>query len=123
MKVNIKFKKIIAILILMIILGSTTAIYAADSKNTVTIEKISNPDAGAGEVDGLVTGGDRETSYAWAMATRGDYIYIGTNKNIIGNVAQTFIKTMTGSFGVSEDVAWGIVSSITNGDVPRPTTE
>lgn len=121
MKINTKFKRFIVAIMLVMIVTSTSFVYAADSE--MTIEKISNPDAGAGEVDGLEDGGNRETSYAWAMAARGDYVYIGTNKNIMGNVAQTFINTMTTSFGLSEDVAWGIANSITNGEVPRPTTE
>lgn len=127
MKTNTKFKKIIAAIMLVIMGGSTTfamfptSVYAANSE--IVIERISNPDAGVGEADGLEEGGNRETSYAWAMTTRGDYVYIGTNKNIMGNVAQTFIKKMTSSYGLSEDAAWGLANSITNGEIPRPTTE
>lgn len=127
MKITNKFKRFFATLMLVAISGGTlfsafpSSVYAANSDTT--IERISNPEAGPGEADGLEEGGNRETSYAWAMTTRGDYVYIGTNKNIIGNVAQTFINTMTSSFGLSEDAAWEIVGNITNGEVPRPTTE
>lgn len=119
-----KIKKLILTSLIIIMCASALImpVYGA-SNNKTTIEKISNPEAGPGEADGLMPGGDREASYAWCMAVRGDYIYIGTNKNIIGNVAQTFIKTLTGQYGVSEDVAWGLVNTITNGEVPRPTTQ
>ena len=61
---------------------------AFDTSNT-RIEKISNKDSGEGEADGITPGGDREASYAWAMATRGNYVYVGTNKNIVGNAVKT----------------------------------
>lgn len=127
MKIKLEFKKAIAIFMLAVIGGSTlftmfpSLVYATNNQHI--IEKISNPDAGVGDADGLEEGGNRETSYAWAMATRGNYVYIGTNKNIIGNVVQTFINTITTSYGISEKVAWGLVDNITNGEVPRPTTE
>ena len=87
MKINTKVKKILIVLVVSIITLMSSMynviIYATTDNNTLKIEKISNPDAGEGQVDGLVEGGDRETSYAWAMAQRGDYLYIGTNKNIL----------------------------------------
>ena len=120
----VKKLKTIIIILLFLATSLTTYAYAVDSGNTnnLKIEKVSNPDAGEGEADGLVEGGDRETSYAWAMATRGDYIYIGTNRNIVGSVADTFAKAME-SAGVSQDVAWRLINSMTNNEIPRPTTE
>ena len=120
----VKKLKTIIIILLFLATSLTTYAYAVDSGNTnnLKIEKVSNPDAGEGEADGLVEGGDRETSYAWAMATRGDYIYIGTNRNIVGSVADTFAKAME-SAGVSQDVAWELINSMTNNEIPRPTTE
>ena len=120
----VKKLKTIIIILLFLATSLSTYAYAVDSGNTnnLKIEKVSNPDAGEGEADGLVEGGDRETSYAWAMATRGDYIYIGTNRNIVGSVADTFAKAME-SAGVSQDVAWGLINSMTNNEIPRPTTE
>ena len=129
------YEKIIAksfavLIIFLLILTTNLNIYAYDNLNNVKsvtstdvkVEKVSNPDAGEGEADGLVEGGDRETSYAWAMAQRGDYLYIGTNKNIVGSIADTFVKAMA-SAGVSEDIAWGLINSMTNNEIPRPTTE
>ena len=100
------------------ILSFSSYTYAA----AVNIEKISNPDAGEGETDGLMEGGERGTSYAWATAIRGDYIYIGTNKDVLGSFAKPFVNAMV-SAGATEDTAWGVVDAITNGEIPRPTTE
>ena len=129
MKVKVKAKKFVTVLTLMMILSSTILSFSsytyaanAETQNTVKIEKISNPDAGEGEADGLEEGGARETSYAWAMAIRGDYIYIGTNKDVVGSFANSFVQAMV-SAGATEDVAWGVVETMTNGEVPRPTTE
>ena len=91
------------------------------STKDLNVEKVSNPDGGEGDPDGLVDGGNRETSYSWAMAARGEYLYIGTNRNVIGNVANAFVSAMT-SAGVTEDIAWGLINSMTNNEIPRPTT-
>ena len=99
-----------------------TAFAAADSGNgNLTFEKISNPESGIREADGLVPGGDRETSYAWCMAERGDYIYIGTNKNVVGSVAAALANSMAG-MGISSDVIWAAIDAYTNGEIPKPTT-
>ena len=106
----------------LITFNFTVQAYESPEATDLVIEKISNPDAGEGEADGLVEGGDRETSYAWAMASRGNYIYIGTNKNIVGSVADTFVKAMESS-GVNADTAWALINAMTNNEIPRPTTE
>ena len=118
-----KSKKFFIALILCIIITNTIyTLITWATTNEMNLEKISNPEKGSGEPDGLEFVGNRETSYVWAMATRGDYVYIGTNKNILGNVVQTFIDTMTTSFGLTEDMAWDVVNIITDSEVPRPTT-
>ena len=94
---------------------------AFDTSNT-RIEKISNKDSGEGEADGITPGGDREASYAWAMATRGNYVYVGTNKNIVGNAVKTTFMNALIQAGGTEEMAWTIVDMATNGDIPRPTT-
>lgn len=112
------------------VLGATaTTAFATDATATedtvekfTMIEKISNPYSGEREVDGLVEGGDRETSYAWCMAARGDYVYIGTNKNIVGDVANSLVSSLVAK-GMDEDTVWAMIDVITNGEVPRPTTE
>ena len=123
MKVKVKIKNIVTFLILMMILSSAILSFSSYTyAAAVNIEKISNPDAGEGETDGLMEGGERGTSYAWATAIRGDYIYIGTNKDVLGSFAKPFVNAMV-SAGATEDTAWGVVDAITNGEIPRPTTE
>lgn len=85
-------------------------------KDGVTITRISNPDAGQREVDGLV--GDRENSYAWRLAERGDYIYIATSKNVVGGVIDMYGGLLTQA-GMDKDTLWAIADTVTNGEVPR----
>ena len=47
------------------------------------IRKLSNPTKGEKETDGFNSAGDRCNGYAWAMAESKNYIYIGSNRNII----------------------------------------
>lgn len=50
------------------------------SNGGYTVEKISHPTLGSGQVDGILTGEDQDrgNSYSRSMAEAGDYIYIGT---------------------------------------------
>lgn len=73
------------------------------SNGGYTIDKISYPTLGAGEVDGILTGDDqdRSNSYSWSMADGGDdsdYIYIGTCYNstyyIYHNNVQTALNKL-----------------------------
>ena len=73
------------------------------SNGGYTIDKISHPTLGAGEVDGILTGDDqdRSNSYSWSMADGGDdsdYIYIGTCYNstyyIYHNNVQTALNAL-----------------------------
>lgn len=97
-----------------------TPVSAAEIRE-VSLTKISNPYNGPREIDGLVEGGDRETSYAWCMAARGDYVYIGTNKNIGGMVVKSFVNSLA-SLGISEETTWALADAVSNGEVPRPYT-
>ena len=123
-----RLQVMLSIFVILAMLAVNLNVYVSDaytvstSTKELTIDKISNPDAGEGDADGLVEGGDRETSYSWAMAARGQYLYIGTNRNIVGSVADAFVKAMTEA-GVTEDVAWGLINSMTNNEIPRPTTQ
>ena len=82
-----------------------------------TVEKVSNPDRGPGEVDGLEAGGDRWNSYAWSMAElndeNGDYIYIGSNRNIIYSIMASMGAAMP--FGM--DFVNSMVDMVTNGEL------
>ena len=95
---------------------------AAEGTRATTLSKISNPEKGSREIDGLVKNGDRETSYAWCMAARGDYVYIGTNKNMGGTVVNNFIKPLS-ELGIPEDTVWALADVVSNGEVPRPTSK
>lgn len=73
------------------------------SNGGYVIDKISHPDLGAGEIDGILTGDDQDrgNSYSWSMADGGedsDYIYIGTCYNstyyIYHNNVKTSLDTM-----------------------------
>ena len=109
-----KLRIFLSIIVILTMIAVNLNVYASEAYTVSTstkdfnVEKVSNPNAGEGEADGLVDGGDRETSYSWAMAARGQYLYIGTNRNIVGSVADAFVKAMTEA-GVTEDVAWGLI--------------
>ena len=107
---------VITILILVFPLN----VYAAKviEKNGVTITKISNPDAGQREVDGLINGGDRENSYTWRLAERGDYIYIATTRNIASAIINMY-GSLAIQAGMSRDMMWSIINTVTNGEIPR----
>ncbi len=85
------------------------------------VEKISNPDRSEREVDGLID--DRETGYLWALAERGDYLYIGTWRNTVGAVIQIFLESAIVASGTMDsETVWGLTDIITNGEVPHPTS-
>ena len=114
-------KKItITMLILTIISLSTIKVDAAKviEKDDIKITKISNPDRGEREIDGLIEGGDRENSYTWRLAERGDYIYIATTRNIASALVNMYAEAFKEG-GISKDVLWAMVDVITNGDIPR----
>ena len=119
-------KRLFILLIIFSLIISNLYVYAADTdtNSDIQIEKLTNPTAGSGEADGIEPGGDRENSYAWAMTSRGDYIYVGTNKNIVGSVADSFVKALTSaSSTITEDQAWALINAMTNNEIPRPTTD
>lgn len=56
--------------------------YHSQNDGAYTFEKVSHPDRGAGEVDGLLDEADsRSQSYSWSAIECGDYIYVGTCYN------------------------------------------
>lgn len=65
------------------------------SNGGYTVEKVSHPTLGAGEVDGILTGDeqDRSQSYSWSMAEAGDYVYIGTCYNSTYYIYHNNVKT------------------------------
>lgn len=122
-----KTRKIIAVVltfaVLLSSLGVGLTVFADSAKKVIytddyKIEKISNPTHGEGEADGIVAGGDRMNSYSWAMEERNGYLYIGTNRNLLGEVIDDFAKLLT-SKGLTYDQVWDLVDVITNGEIPR----
>ncbi len=68
------------------------------SKGGYTIDKISHPTRGAGEVDAILTGKDQDrgNTYSWSMADGGEdseYIYIGTGYNSTFYIYHNNVKT------------------------------
>ena len=88
------------------------------SDNVYTVKRISNPDRTERQVDGLMPGGDRENSYTWRMAMRGDYIYIATTRNIASALVNMYAPNFTAS-GMSLDDFWKLIDALDNGDIPR----
>lgn len=46
-------------------------------------ERVSHPTAVSGEADGLDPAGDRHNSYAWCQGVLGDYLYVGSNRDML----------------------------------------
>ena len=98
--------------------GDNPAVGNSLGNKPYTVQKISNPDRGEREVDGLIEGGDRENSYTWRLAMRGDDIYVATTRNI----ASALVNMYGGEFakaGISLDTFWSMIDVVTNGDIPR----
>ena len=104
------------LLLLAVILICGTMSTHAD--NVYTVKRISNPDRTERQVDGLMPGGDRENSYTWRMAMRGDYIYIATTRNIASALVNMYAPNFTAS-GMSLDDFWKLIDALDNGDIPR----
>ena len=97
---------------------------SADSGSPVaevnyTVTKISNPDRGEREVDGLTADGDRENSYTWRLAGRGDEIYIATSRNVASALVNMYGSQISAAAGMSMDTFWSMVDVVFNGDIYR----
>ena len=87
--------------------------------------KISNPEAGPGEPDGINTNdstgfeANRLNSYAWAVASRGKYIYIGTNRTLFGSALNALgEKLRETNPNLSQESLNILINSLSGGDVP-----
>lgn len=83
------------------------------------VTKISNPDCGEREADGLIAGGDRQNSYTWRLAARGDEIYIATARNIASALVNTYGSQISAASNMSMDTFWTIIDAFANGDIMR----
>lgn len=88
--------------------------------STYTLEKVSNPDRGEGEIDGLLPGGDRASSYCWAMAENDGYLYIGTWANGLWQMVEAISSTgNTLGANLSKEQVDKVAALITHGEVDR----
>ena len=81
-------KKITAIVLAVVMILSVVLSVSAESTaltyycdNGFTATKISHPETGVGEVDGLIEfngANDRGQNYSWSSVGYGDYVYVGT---------------------------------------------
>lgn len=118
-----RITKVVAVLVVFAILTTllTVPSFAAESVYThmngekYTLEKVSNPDKGEGEIDGLSPEGDRASSYCWAMAENNGYVYIGTWPNGLYQIVLS-ISQLSQS-GVSQEVVDKLMLAYTNGEI------
>ena len=90
-----------------------------------TFTKVSNPTAGSKEPDGIntndITGfpANRLNSYAWAVTSRGDCIYIGTNRTLFGSALNAVTETLLAQNpDVDPEMIKRAVTLVSGGDVP-----
>ena len=84
-----------------------------------TVTKISNPNHGEREADGLIPGGDRQNSYTWRLAALGDEIYIATARNIASALVNMYGSQISAASGMSMDTFWSMINALFNGDIYR----
>lgn len=83
------------------------------------VTKISNPYCGEREADGLIAGGDRQNSYTWRLAARGDEIYIATARNIASALVNMYGSHISAASNMSMDTFWTMIDAFANGDIMR----
>ena len=125
-------KRIISFLVILLLVFGWVCGAAAAGKSTLTRQygeylftKVSNPSTGSGKPDGIntndVTGypANRLNSYAWAVASRGDYIYIGTNRTLFGSALNAVTELVQKeNAGISPGQVGNAVRLLSGGDVP-----
>ena len=116
-----KYNKAISfILLVMLVVTFNSGISFADTNITYDnsknlIEKLSHSTSGEGAADGILpaNGGDRANSYTWTQAQLGDYVYLGSNRNLL---ASTFLQ-VAGS-KLDEGLTLKFLDDISEGDIP-----
>lgn len=102
----------------LIVPAFADGIYAHGDGSRYVLKKVTNPDAREGDVDGLLAGGDRASSYCWAMAANAGHIYIGTWANGLWQMVEAIASTgNTLGAGLSEELVDKLAALITNGEV------
>lgn len=103
---------------ILMLCGTANAQEVVDTPS-YTVTKVSNPNRGEREIDGLMAGGDRENSYTWRLAMRGDEIYIATARNIASALVNLYGSAISGQSGLSMDDFWAMIDAVDNGDILR----
>lgn len=107
---------LLAIMLVLPMMASAQKVWNYDG---FKVTKVSNPDRGEREVDGLIAGGDRENSYTWRLAGRGDEIYIATSRNIASALVNMYGTQISAAAGMSMDTFWSMIDLVANGDILR----
>lgn len=117
-----RVKKAISALLAVVLFATATLFavpgFAAENTfshlngETYTLQKVSNPGTGEGEVDGLLPGGSRSSSYCWAMAENKGYVYIGTWPNGLYQIISPMGQTV-----LSKEMVDKLMLAFTNGEV------
>ena len=109
-------KRIISMILAVVMVLSVAVGVSAQSTNPVyncengyTATKISLPESGVGEVDGLV--GDRSQNYAWSSVGYGDYVYVGTSFGVV----YTALKVIANAKGMDFAQLKLIIDCLYNG--------
>lgn len=99
---------LIGALVAMPLMGNAQKVWNFDN---YIVQKISNPYCGEREADGLIAGGDRENSYIWRLAARGDEIYIATARNIASLLVNMYGTAITAG-NMSMDSFWAMIDAV-----------
>lgn len=95
-------------------------IYTHLDGSKYVLEKVSNPDRLEGEIDGLLPGGDRASSYCWAMANNNGYLYIGTWANGLWQMVESISKAAENAgIEVTDELVDAIVDFAAHGEIDR----
>ena len=95
-------------------------IYSHLDGSKYVLQKVSNPDRLEGEVDGLLPGGDRASSYCWAMAENDGYLYIGTWANGLWQMVEAIAAgAKNAGIEVTDELVDSIVDLATRGEIAR----
>ena len=115
-------KRILSLILATAVLLSVSIPALTSSAKTpepsYTVAKLSNPDMGSREIDGLIEGGDRGNSCACSMAARGDMIYIATSRSIASALVDMYAPNF-GTGGMTLDTFWELIDALTSGDIAR----
>lgn len=92
-------KRVVSLLILLLLFSMAVSAQVPFGWHKIT----GQPQNYSGVADGIENIGDRENSYAWSMSVLGDYLYVGTNRNVVGSLAGGFVTQLPESIPFPTD--------------------